>query len=383
MKGPPIRSVPNEILGEIFLVCRDEALERDDYSFFDMKQPPSPLLLTHVAFYGRSYSTLVYAPSTFSWTHRLGIRLMYCGRIQRIAVTLDPRDDISALWKYSYFPVLTSLKLHVDQNDPDHIMDRPLGLGFFLTAPLLRSLSIRSPHSPYDPSPGPVTWSQLTQVTLDLLIDLATARSIMIACTQAEECTISFCPPDQPTQFQPLANATTLTQLCLTNLRVNTIELSADEELHIETSLPDDLPAFPRRTLFLELLFVSVHRLDDRFYEAFTAIPEHTPPVILSTLATLFIRERERDPDDDGLSAIKMAESFGMASNPDGIGINPAFASLQEVSLTLSGDPFSKEVEKRFREIGVGVFSYERESEIEWWDYIYSTDSDLSDSDSE
>ncbi|KAJ7605547.1 hypothetical protein FB45DRAFT_1055905 [Roridomyces roridus] len=241
----PIRAVPVEILAEIFLMSRDEALAPFNYSLFDSKQPP--LVLCHVSSQWRGvclsdarlwdhihvHSCTQMPPTAtlteifkrsrmrpldiqISQTPLGGLFPVIMGahnRVQRSALRLTSEDDISDLWSYPRdFPALTYFELHITRKKQAPSMYRPVGLSLFKSAPLLRSFLVWSYPSSFNCSPGAVVWSQLTEMTLDIRIDQLTALSIIVACTHLEDCRICF-RPSQPGALLLPAAATTLPHL--------------------------------------------------------------------------------------------------------------------------------------------------------------------------
>ncbi|KAJ7616621.1 hypothetical protein FB45DRAFT_1064012, partial [Roridomyces roridus] len=198
-----IRTIPSDILSEIFLVCRDDALDFINYSIFDAAR--APLLLAHISSGWRA----VCLSDTRLWDHihvQQGARLpsrtaldhifRYAGvipldvrlnttqdssrsprtdsrttlfrhiirardRLRRIHLTVDSLDELSDLWTHRRsFPLLTSFKvLGTYRRTPG----RPVGLSLFKSAPLLREFKLSLSNSPLDLQPASVTWSQLTR----------------------------------------------------------------------------------------------------------------------------------------------------------------------------------------------------------------------------
>ncbi|KAJ7616449.1 hypothetical protein FB45DRAFT_801282 [Roridomyces roridus] len=421
----PIRTVPNEIFAEIFLLCRDGALDPHDYSLFDSKQPP--LLLAHVSSQWRAVCfsdarlwdhihihsvermppmATLRAIFTRSRLRPLDIHITESPlgdlfrvilaahtRVRRICLRVNSSDDVSDLWSYPRdFPSLTTFELHIQQQEATSL-ERPVGLGLFKTAPLLRSFLIWSYPSPFDPRPGAVVWSQLTELTLDIGMDELTALSIIVACTRLQDCRIFL---HSSSQFTPLlmppSHATTLPQLwclrvfgraprvglpffegltlpALTELLLCIDELSPEalpnlynrssfrlKNLQIWDFIPHDLTGLLQLTPSLEELSLQFVTLNDEVFEMFTYRPASPTPVVLPKLRSLVLWDAGDELTTDGVSAAEMGESFTRYSLEG----NLAFPSLRKVELILGGHLFDDDVEDRLVAASGGIFAYER-----------------------
>ncbi|KAJ7636508.1 hypothetical protein FB45DRAFT_1001581 [Roridomyces roridus] len=419
----PIRTVPNEILGEIFLMYRNEALSERNYSVLNAKRPP--LVLAHVSSLWRTvclsdarlwdhihvHSAARMPPTTtlkeifkrsrmrpldihITETPLGGLFRVILGahnRVQRVVLRLQSSDNISDFWSHPKdLPALTTFELFIERSTRATGVIRPFGLSLFKTAPLLQKLHIWAMHCPFDPRPGKVVWSQLTELTLELRIDQLTALSIIVACSRLQDCRIFFhtaTPPNpvlipsSPTSLPDLWRLRVFTREvhdallffeglslpALTELLLSVDELSPQalpnlynrspfhlKTLHIHIYMPRDFAAILNVTPSLEELSCRAVLVDDEVFESFTYCPAITMPFVLPKLRSLEIEVDELFTD--GIAAAEMAESF--EAYP--YGRNLAFPSLAQVELTLGGDPLDEDVEERLEEASGGIFRYER-----------------------
>ncbi|KAJ7616451.1 hypothetical protein FB45DRAFT_1105592 [Roridomyces roridus] len=396
----PIRTVPNEILAEIFLLCRDGALNVHEYSLFDSVKPP--LLLTHVSSQWRAvclsdarlwdhihvHSVGRMPPTATLQTiltrsrlrpldiHITGshvgglLRVILAGhtRVRRIVLRLDSSGDISDLRSYPRdFPSLTTFELHIQNNDWAKSREHPLGLSLFKTAPLLRSFLVWSYPSPFDPRPG------------------ADCRIFLHTSYGRRAWSPFLMPPTDATTLPYLWRLRVfgraprvgllffegLTLPALTELLLSVDELSPRtvpnlynrapfrlKTLHIWHFVPDDLAGLLQCTPSLEELSVQFVTLDYEVFEMFTYCSASTTPLVLPKLRSLLLCNEGDDSEcpTDGVSAAEMAESFALYSFER----NLAFPSLRTVQLRLGGDPFDDDVENRLVAASGGTFTYER-----------------------
>ncbi|KAJ7615985.1 hypothetical protein FB45DRAFT_1035153 [Roridomyces roridus] len=424
----PVRTVPNEILGEIFVMCRDEALNALNYS--PLKVTHHPLSLSHVSTQWRAvclsdarlwdhihvHSGARMPPTMilkeiFNRSRMRPLDINITGtplddlfrvilaahtRVQRIVLKLDSSDSIADFWSYPRdFPALTTFELSIegDRDADSTSTERTVGLSLFKTAPLLRSLLIWSHSSEFDPIPGGVVWSQITELTLDLRIDERTALSIIVACTRLEDCRVFIRTLSQPSPLVIPTEVTTLPHLqclrvfgrqgrvaftffdglslpALTDVLLSVDELSPAalpnlyyrsrfhlKSLHIWQWIPNDLAVFLHLTSSLEELSFQFITFEDDLFEGFTYRPASTMPFVLPKLRSLVLSNFEGyEPSTGGVSAAEMAESFNTYAHE----LNLAFPSLRAVELRLQGDPFDDDVEDRLVRASGGIFKYER-----------------------
>ncbi|KAJ7618542.1 hypothetical protein FB45DRAFT_931880 [Roridomyces roridus] len=308
-------------------------------------------------------------------------------RVRRLTLNLDTFDDISELRTHPQdFPILACFELRV--NAPG----RPIGLSMLKTAPALRRFCLNTPSCSLDLEPAAVSWSQLTELTLNLQVDLGRARSILMECTGLEVCTIytgddwSEPPLQRLSSVTSLLHLTRFSILCcsdedvedffdafsfpsLTDLTVNATQLSElalpnlysrshfqlikmDVDIS-EWVFTDELTTFLELTSSLEFLVLRVGGFQRTYMELFTYGGENPAPFALPKLRTLSIRmdhsmntnpfKCRHDP-----SAAEMLESFERYPGKR----NRAFPSLTRVFLTMIGDDFDRDIEKRLVNAG-------------------------------
>ncbi|KAJ7604774.1 hypothetical protein FB45DRAFT_955181 [Roridomyces roridus] len=276
--------------------------------------------------------------------------------IRRLNLTLKTFHDMSDLWAYTRdFPMLASFELQVDSAAPG----RPIGLSMFKTAPALRRFCLNTPSCSLDLEPAAVPWSQLTELTLNLQVDLGTARSVLMECTRLEVCTIHT-GGAAPTQLQ---HHSTFSFPNISELIVYAMELAP-------LALPNLYHRSHFRLVELELDVFEWTEADDSvdILDLLTYRGEDPAPFALPKLQSLWLRMDYSiiaDPftGSNDPSAAEMAESFGRYPGKR----NRAFPSLTEVFLLMVGDRFDDDIEERLVKAGQrgGVVVYDREEEEE------------------
>ncbi|KAJ7618554.1 hypothetical protein FB45DRAFT_931903, partial [Roridomyces roridus] len=236
--------------------------------------------------------------------------------IRRLNLTLKTFHDMSDLWAYTRdFPMLASFELQVDSAAPG----RPIGLSIFKTAPALRRFCLNTPSCSLDLEPAAVPWSQLTELTLNLQVDLGTARSVLMECTRLEVCTIHtggdfFDAFSFPNISELIVYAMELAPLALPNLYHRSHFQLVELELDVfEWTEADE---FLKLTTSLEILCLRIAGFQRTFLDLLTYRGEDPALFALPKLRSLWLRmdySIVADPftGSNDPSAAEMAESFG------------------------------------------------------------------------
>ncbi|KAJ7464220.1 hypothetical protein B0H11DRAFT_78151 [Mycena galericulata] len=234
----PIRRVPCEILGEIFLFCRGNSLKRRGREYCITDARDAPIVLTHVSSHWRAvclstprlwdYVAFKADPESetrspnrsfirtiLDRSHELPLALKWdmsddgsdspppiledAGpnlrnlwdsqhRLKQLHLILNARsilpaadlDDIS-------LPLLAFLDIRAN-----HHPDLPAFVTTFRNAPSLRSLSLQTYYaSPTNPLPSDFPWFQLTFLKICVSIDHLAIHAILTQCTQLNHCVLS------------------------------------------------------------------------------------------------------------------------------------------------------------------------------------------------
>ncbi|KAJ7478070.1 hypothetical protein B0H11DRAFT_1916909 [Mycena galericulata] len=231
-----MRTIPAEILSEIFLICRDQNLEYSNYSIAAKANAPfiftlvssrwRMICLSDPRLWDHIYLTQCtpmpppqYIKQLMARSDRLplNVRLMISSekashrswrpespyqivdvlldghaRLQHMELSVGSSEIMPAFWRRNrMFPLLASLTIVID--GPAGV-GSPFGLGIFHTAPSLRHLDILSLNSPFDSRASAVTWSQLRELDLRIRIGLFEARNILAECSRVEKFSISLFP---------------------------------------------------------------------------------------------------------------------------------------------------------------------------------------------
>ncbi|KAJ7455669.1 hypothetical protein B0H11DRAFT_2200319 [Mycena galericulata] len=231
-----MRTIPAEILSDIFLICRDQNLEYSNYSIAAKANAPlvftlvssrwrmiclsDPRLWDHIylpqctpmlppeyikQLMARSDRLPLNARLTISSkkvSHRswrpetpyqiVNVLLDGHARLRHIKLSVGSSEIMPAFCRRPRtFPLLASLTIVID--DPAGV-DSPFGLGIFGTSPSLRKLAIVSLNSPFDSRASTVMWSQLRELDLHIRIGLFEARNILAECSRVEKISISLFP---------------------------------------------------------------------------------------------------------------------------------------------------------------------------------------------
>ncbi|KAF7354407.1 hypothetical protein MVEN_01129700 [Mycena venus] len=226
----PIRRIPCEILGEIFLCCRNNSIHAPGYLITDPRE--TPLLLGTICSSWRvvSHNTPRVWDTVFLGTQpaldaakALSMRALL-ERSRRLPLTIslvalqDPsferdwsattRWALDVVWDFHErlehislgvtaegvvprilplekpLPVLNSVNFIVHHRATDPLLAAYLDL--FQTAPRLRVLKLEDPRHSDDILTSRFPWSQLISLDLDIPIDVLTARDILVQCTMLE-----------------------------------------------------------------------------------------------------------------------------------------------------------------------------------------------------
>ncbi|KAJ7073465.1 hypothetical protein B0H15DRAFT_61389 [Mycena belliarum] len=217
----PIRRIPTEILGEIFLWCRNSSLSASKYSIVDPRQ--APVLLGHVSSRWRQVSQntpslwdhLHYYSSTSPGSQNQALSLLrpIISRSRGLAldVALDsgdgPVNDIMDLvlkehnrlnqvylamsnrdpplqYKKTSFPNLSSLSI----SGACECIDVSQFLVLFSDAPKMRTLDLVSTITPLRSFVSVLRWSLFTELNLTIPLYCWQARDILMQCDMIEDC---------------------------------------------------------------------------------------------------------------------------------------------------------------------------------------------------
>ncbi|KAJ6481351.1 hypothetical protein DFH09DRAFT_1464693 [Mycena vulgaris] len=255
-----LRTFPPELLGYIFLFCRDNSLcdHEPPYSPYPTADPQhAPMVLGHVCSHWRSISyatprlwnTVALGKLEFSEGGAsivreilarsrevpLSIRLA-TGRpnygprplqsnsssfdavwdsrrvLQILEMNLRSADVIPRMFPSNQvFPILSSVDITID-HDVDYV-DFPAILDSFSRAPNLRSLSLDSGSSDARIFETTFPWAQLTHLTVWLDLPADVGRDILIQCQALEVARIRELLPQLQNGTRPLQHVATLHRL--------------------------------------------------------------------------------------------------------------------------------------------------------------------------
>ncbi|KAJ7078037.1 hypothetical protein B0H15DRAFT_540913 [Mycena belliarum] len=226
-----IRTFPAELLGRVFIFCRDNS-NASKHSTLDPRE--APMILGHVCRHWRSvaYNTprlwdMVYLsnlaspdlPFDSSIVHDilahsrhlpLEISLKYETRPESFSDALACFDTLRAsherlrtltmyllnpefdiLPREKVFPVLSSIDIKIDYRIVGENLNRDATvsgtLEGFSSAPALRSLRLEANFTPEDILISTFPWSQLTHLELYIRTEYTVARDVIIQCPALEE----------------------------------------------------------------------------------------------------------------------------------------------------------------------------------------------------
>ncbi|KAJ7073450.1 hypothetical protein B0H15DRAFT_61027 [Mycena belliarum] len=272
----PIRRIPTEILGEIFLWCRNSSLSTYNYSIVDPRQ--APVLLGHISSRWRQVSQntpslwdhLHYHSSTSPGSQNQALSLLrpIISRSRGLAldVALDsgdgPVNDIMDLVLQEHNR-LKNVSLSITDHDPplqnkrltfpnllllsisgaqEDYIDVSQFLDFFNEAPKMRTLQLISVESPSRSMVSALRLPGLTQLYLDIPLDCGQARNLLMQCDMIEEC--HFLDLFESGQIHPPHHVCQLNHLRTLHISIqDSIENSHPEGLFEAFALPqlDDL----------------------------------------------------------------------------------------------------------------------------------------------
>ncbi|KAJ7474139.1 hypothetical protein FB451DRAFT_284788 [Mycena latifolia] len=413
----PIRCIPSEILAEIFLLCRDDTLDSFRYSVADPRW--APMLLGHVSSRWRQVSRS--SPRLWDRFHlqrKSGSRnppedllrsILANSRILPLHVKLDisspmPPNGLTdenvlyllfqehhrlkdihldltsvidpppPIFNKRAFPILTSIQILAYRRaiDITHL------LASFNNVPQVRSVFINSFSTPNLPLVSALPWSQLTQLALEIPLDVCQARDILAICEMVQDCrldgliqsddprpsqhvyrlnylrrfTVSIEDEAHPELFFDAFSLPTLDYLnirasswssrFLSSLYTRSKFALTHLELHLIDMNAENLIQFLRHFPGLQVLHLSYCCIEDALFKAFTYYPrDPVPPFALPHLESLTITDDS--PSLTGALIADMAESVSVHCG----GRNTAFPALKTVHLWLDGSSFDADVEAR------------------------------------
>ncbi|KAJ7855975.1 hypothetical protein B0H14DRAFT_2754204 [Mycena olivaceomarginata] len=390
----PLRSIPPEILAEVFLICRDEALWSFTYSIADVYRVP--MLLTHVSSLIRidaptSMPSHILVRQIIARSGTLPLRVslttahstsdMDPRYLQQVLVVLFEQDrlqDISldflysdlptAFWGQSRrFPLLSSVKIELRDKE-DGIFDSAGVVRLFSAAPSVREVDIRAKvHAK-------------SLLSLRVPLNARVARDLLVQCPELHIFDVLLDSADS--SMQPLKKI-----YSFKDLSHFTIFFEVDQ--HEFLALFFAQLAFPSlRYLLFSSQTESTHILQELYHRApfklvdlvLMGLDHGTDNVIpflqlLPSLQTLVLEcfgftdalfsdftFNPRAPSIMGSVVATLAESVSQHLN----GRNAAFPELQSLGLYLSGPAFDHDVEQRLAEVcSSGVVHYSRESNLD------------------
>ncbi|KAJ7495292.1 hypothetical protein FB451DRAFT_1076957 [Mycena latifolia] len=413
-----IRSFPPELLGHIFLFCRNNSLETSGYSTTDSTQ--APVILGHVCSQWRSISrstprlwdNVWLRKSAFNGTRSAFVQgILHRSRDVPLTVILEVHDEsygldsppsrcFDSVWDLhrrlkaitvditsanptsnmlpleKLFHVLTSIDISISTRS-NHDLDVAIILESFHSAPILRSVTIRSYYASAAILTAAFPWSQLTHLNLAIRVPANLVRDILMRCAALEEATLSalFEPDDisQPDictlhHLHTLdisvddGSGATVVLDALTLPRLESLSIDASDlarpvlpALHARSRFPlahltlEGVQLSPQELFSLFPYFSSLQTLSiygstciNRLFDVFAHPPTNTPQ--LPQLAMLAL---EITTELDGNIVATMVESLAPAS--DGARTNALFPALHELWLYPPEYAlrFTEEVEER------------------------------------
>ncbi|KAJ7095641.1 hypothetical protein C8R44DRAFT_380902 [Mycena epipterygia] len=253
-----LRSFPAEILGHIFIFCRDDSLSIPEYSTADTTS--APMVLCHVCSRWRTVShdtprlwdTVCFPESAFTtsadgpaWVQRilqrsraipLSVNLTLepsseplpsdgnhrsfdtvwdsHRRLQSVSMDITADEAMHLFPPKKMFPILSSIDLSFFSNI-SHEVDLPTLLESFEHTPALRSVAVQADYSGNRILHIAFPWSQLTHLVLQFSITTDVARDILVQCTMLESAVLyKLCEPeDDPKPPQHICTLENLRRL--------------------------------------------------------------------------------------------------------------------------------------------------------------------------
>ncbi|KAJ7664847.1 hypothetical protein B0H17DRAFT_1091315 [Mycena rosella] len=224
----PMRRIPPEILGEVFLLCRDNSLETASYSISDVRE--APMLLTHTSSSWRSnchqtprlwnhiylksvtgFRTLrslekilprsgnlplyvdleTFKPTSHALSpeHVLNLLFRHHDRFRTLHIGLKGSNLQYVSQENRTLANLALVHIHIPNTDPDIAST----LAFFKEASSIQQASIAADYDPSRPHSlrSSFCWSQLTLLELRVPLALLEARDILTQCKKLRMCHLS------------------------------------------------------------------------------------------------------------------------------------------------------------------------------------------------
>ncbi|KAJ7366597.1 hypothetical protein DFH08DRAFT_1072066 [Mycena albidolilacea] len=412
----PLRSIPPEILAEVFLVCRDEALWSFTYSIADVYRVP--MLLTHVSsrWRGVCLSTqhlwdnviIDVDAATAMPSHNLVRQIIARSGMLPLRVSLTTAhstSDIDPRYLQQVLAVLFEAQDRLQDISLDILyLDLPTAFwGQSRRFPLLSSVKIelRDEEDGIFDSAGVVILRRAIFLSLRVPLNARVARDLLIQCPELHMFDVLLDSADSSMQplkkiysYKDLSHFTIFfevdqheflalffAQLAFPSHRYLLFS-SQTESTHILQELyhrapfklvdlvlmeldhgTDDIISFLQLLPSLQTLVLECFGFTDALFSDFTFNPRApVPSLTLPLLRSLKFSDLEYDEnfiEYHGSVVATLAESVSQHLN----GRNPAFPMLQSLILHLSGPAFDHDVEQRPVEAcSSGVVRYSRES---------------------
>ncbi|KAJ7670744.1 hypothetical protein DFH06DRAFT_1468507 [Mycena polygramma] len=366
----PIRRIPPEILSAVFLLSRDNSLESDYYFIADPRE--APIVLGQVSSGWRS----ICHGTPLLWDNISLVSVLAMPKLPYIQKLLDRSHNLPV--SREVFPILTSLDIILA--DPEGQPDVASALSAFSNAPCLKHVSLishcipRHSRSLVDSLP----WAQLTELLLYMPVSLRDVRIILTLARRLQKARISdstwsddsvertvelsdlqtfhfhlendeFVAPTEffgAFSFPSLRDLDIRADLWAPNILRNLLDRSQFKLEHLALSdfliSSDELLEVLRRLPALQELTLVACGTDVDLPKMFTVDPTsashrlalpHLRRLCMSEFADIF----------EGTSAADMAESLCLHRGQP----TSAFPALQSVFLSLHGEKFHNDVERR------------------------------------